>query len=391
MIRDTAIAATVADLIERHAARDDGAEFLRLIFPGEADRVLSYRELVQHARRWSEVYSNAGLARGDRIIVVLPHSLDLYAAYVGALLNGQVPAMFAFPSPKLSEQVYFATVGELIRGSHARAMVTYDDLRDKLRAREAAAVSDLAVFTAADAKAAAGSTRSVAVEPGDTAILQYSSGTTGIKKGVALSHRALLWQVANYARVIGASKQDRIVSWLPLYHDMGLIAAFFLPLIEKIPLVAMSPLDWVKRPAMWLHAASRNRGTLSWMPNFAFNFLARSVPDADLAGVDLSSMRGLVNCSEPVLAQSHDAFLGRFEPLGFRRDALAASYAMAENTFAVTSGGFGQPLAVEHIDARPAHRAAVWWSAPAVHCPTRRFRWSHRMAAFCRSGALARS
>ncbi|MGB8180779.1 MAG: AMP-binding protein, partial [Stellaceae bacterium] len=328
------------------------AEFLRLIFPGREDRVFAYADLVAEAGRWARVYARKGLKSGDRVIVTLPHSLALYAAYIGALFGGQVPAMFAFPSAKLSEEVYFATAGRLIAGSRAKLLVAERTLGDALHTRAADAIKGVHLVTPEDADAERpGFVEPPVVKADDTAFLQYSSGTTGIKKGVVLSHRALLWQVAAYGDAIGAGPTDRVVTWLPLYHDMGLIAAFFLPLLHKIPIVAMSPHDWVVRPALWLQAVTQHRGTLAWMPNFAFSFLARSVPEAELTGLDLSSLRGLVNCSEPVMAASHTAFLARFASRGFRSEALAASYAMAENTFAVTSAGFGQPPLVEHIDS----------------------------------------
>ncbi|MCA9245313.1 MAG: AMP-binding protein, partial [Phycisphaerales bacterium] len=172
----------------------------------------------------------------------------------------------------------------------------------------------------------------------------YSSGTTGRKKGVMISHRALRSQINAYARAIDLRDGDLIVSWLPLYHDMGLIACLLLPLMTRTPLVAMCPFAWARRPAMWPRGVSRFGGTLSWLPNFAYSFMARSIAEADLDGVSLKSLRGVVNCSEPVLAASHDAFCARFAPYGFNKAALATSYAMAENTFAVTSAGFGTPV-----------------------------------------------
>ena len=337
---------TVADVVLRRAAETDESEFLRLIVPGQPDESLNYRELVARAATWAARYADEGVEAGDRVLVILHHSVDLYAAYLGALLGGQVPAMFAFPSPKLSEAQYFETVGALIRSAHARLVVTYDELANKLRTREADALGNARVLTpdARPGGAVAELPDPPRVDPESGAFLQYSSGTTGLKKGVVVSHRALLWHVSSYGDTIGAGRGDRIVSWLPLYHDMGLITCFFLPLIRGIPLVAMSPFDWVARPALWPRAVSDHRGTLSWLPNFAYSFMASRLRDADLTGVDLSSLRGVVNCSEPVLAHSHAAFLERFAPYGVGDDQLATSYAMAENTFAVTSGGFGTPL-----------------------------------------------
>jgi len=185
---------------------------------------------------------------------------------------------------------------------------------------------------------------------GDALFLQFSSGTTGLKKGVAVSAKALLWQVDTYADRIGLREGDRIASWLPLYHDMGLIACFFLPLLRGVPLVAMSPFEWVAHPEMLLDAVTRHRASLAWLPNFAYNLLAARAGAA--AGADLSSLRALINCSEPVLESSHRLFLERFAPVGLRREALASCYALAENTFAVTSGGIERPLATETRDGR---------------------------------------
>jgi len=344
-------ATTVQAVIRAHAAADDGSEFLRLVESGGEDSVRSYAELVDEADRWAAFYAAAGLGPGDRVIVVLRHSVELYAAYLGAILGGQLPAMFAFPSPKLSEDEYFRTIGSLLRGARARMLVTYPELAQRLAARAGDELGDTPVVTPDAVPATpAVALPEPAVGPEDDVLLQYSSGTTGLKKGVVVSHRALLWQIDAYGEAIGAGPGDRIVSWLPLYHDMGLIACLFLPLLRRVPLVAMSPFDWVSRPAMWPRAVSEHGGTLSWLPNFAYSFMALNVADRDLEGVDLSSLRGVVNCSEPVLSASHDAFVERFAPHGMTRDRLAVSYAMAEDTFAVTSAGFGTPVVVDHVD-----------------------------------------
>ncbi len=207
-----------------------------------------------------------------------------------------------------------------------------------------------AAFVSPSDKTAGASGISATPVPDDIAFLQYSSGTTGLKKGVAITHRALLWQIDAYAEAIGMRDRDVVVSWLPLYHDMGLIACLFFPLLRRVPLVALSPFDWVRRPGLLLRAVSDFRGTLCWLPNFAFSFLARNVSQRDLEGIDLSSLRGVVNCSEPISASSHRAFLKVFVPRGLRPDSIAASYALAENTFAVTSGGFGKSVVEDTID-----------------------------------------
>jgi acyl-CoA synthetase (AMP-forming)/AMP-acid ligase II len=177
---------------------------------------------------------------------------------------------------------------------------------------------------------------------------------------------------------------DKIASWLPLYHDMGLIAAFYLPLVYGVPVVQLSPIEWVSAPVSLLQQVSRERATACWLPNFAYNLLADRTRDEDLEGVRLDSLRLLVNCSEPVRAESHAKFARRFERWGLRPGALTACYAMAETTFAVTQtrpGAPARPLAVDRGElargnvvpvADPAAgRVCVSSGAPISGCQVR--------------------
>jgi fatty-acyl-CoA synthase len=141
-----------------------------------------------------------------------------------------------------------------------------------------------------------------------------------------------------------------VVSWLPLYHDMGLIAGFLLPIVSGIPLVLASPFDWVRAPWRLLQAVSTYRGTLSWLPNFAYNFCAQKIREGSMEGIDLSSWRAVINCSEPVRWESHRAFYERFRRHGLRMAALQTSYAMAENVFGVTQSDLSREPTVLQID-----------------------------------------
>ena len=344
------------DILLRNYEQDSDRTFLRLLHLRRPVETYTYRQVLDRAAQWWGVYESLNIKQGEHVVIILKHSLDLYAAFLGALLHGSIPAMFAFPSQKFSEQEYFATIGELLENADAQVLVTYTDLATQLCTLTPDAVQGRAVCTAdrlagirpeslVERRAMVGS-RSV----DRVAFLQYSSGTTGIKKGVAISHRALLWQIDHYAHSIEARSSDCIVSWLPLYHDMGLIACFLLPFLKAIPLVAMCPFEWAQRPAMWTTAVSQHRATLSWLPNFAYNHMVRSITDAELQQCDLSSLRGVVNCSEPILPDTHRRFVERFSRFGFSPSALATSYAMAENTFAVTSGGFGASVKEDAID-----------------------------------------
>jgi acyl-CoA synthetase (AMP-forming)/AMP-acid ligase II len=191
----------------------------------------------------------------------------------------------------------------------------------------------------------------------DIVLLQHSSGSTGLKKGVALSNRAVLRQIEAYAPALSLAEDDHIASWLPLYHDMGLIACAVLPAVCGTPVTALSALHWVTRPASLLRAIHGGRCTLAWLPNFAYEFLAARVRASDLDGLRLDTMRAWINCSEPTLAQSHRRFLERFHAAGVRAETLWTCYASAETTFAVTQSNAGAPARVERV-AREAFRAA---------------------------------
>jgi acyl-CoA synthetase (AMP-forming)/AMP-acid ligase II len=197
------------------------------------------------------------------------------------------------------------------------------------------------------------------VLPSDPLLLQHSSGTTGLQKPVLLSHRAVLDHVTRYSRAIAVSETDKIVSWLPLYHDMGLIAAFHLPLALGVPTVQISPFEWVLAPSLLLEVIAKERGTISWLPNFAYDMMAEKIPDEDLTGIDLSSWRLLINCSEPVREESHAKFVGRFAPYGLQVSALSTCYAMAETTFAVTQSAPGHTPPVLAADRAELSKGRV--------------------------------
>ncbi len=303
-----------------------------------------------NAAAYARALQEIGVQPEDLVILVLRHSQTLLYAFWGAMYLGAIASIFPFLTEKLDPEQYRQRVKALVAHSAARAVITFPEFVDELRAllKE----TGCRVLSSAEVPFQPG--QSVREETfwqnpsGDKiAFLQHSSGTTGLQKGVALSHRAVLNQVQAYSEAITLTPADKIVSWLPLYHDMGLIAGFVMPLVAGIPLVLMSPFTWVRSPRILLQAVSRHRATLTWLPNFAYNHSVRAVRPRDLEGVDLSSLRAVINCSEPVRLDSHQAFLERFRAYGFCEQALSSCYAMAENTFAVTQHPTG---AAPHVD-----------------------------------------
>lgn len=314
----------------------------------------TYRALFERAINFATALLRSDVQPGEVVIIILPHGLDLICSFFGAVLAGAVPSFMPFLTEKLSPDQYRSSLSALFQVAKPAATITYSEfLPEVMRARgdtstprEILVADEIMANHTDDASKLPG----LRTSSEDIVLLQHSSGTTGLQKGVALSHRSVFNQLNSYGKAIKLSTKDVIVSWLPLYHDMGLIAGFLMPILQRIPLVLMSPFDWVRAPARLLRAISTYRGTLSWLPNFAYNFCAQKIRDRDLENVDLSSLRAVINCSEPVYWSSHMMFLERFSAYGFNPEALATSYAMAENVFAVTQGGIEAHLVTETID-----------------------------------------
>lgn len=295
---------------------------------------VSRAEFLRSITAYGAALRAIGIQPRDLVIIAHTQDLESVFAFWGAMLIGAIPSMFATLTEKLDPEIYMANMTELVALSGVRAVLTTDEFAPKLAERVACPV-----YGSAALLERAGEGRELppyAPDPDEIAFLQHSSGTTGLQKGVALSHRAVLNHLASYSEAIALDEQDVIVSWLPLYHDMGLIAGFLMPLVQGIHLVLMSPFEWVKSPALLFRAIDQYKGTLCWLPNFAYNHCARRIRQRDLEGLELASMRMFINCSEPVYAESHALFAERFAALGVVPEMLAVSYAMAENTFAVT-------------------------------------------------------
>ncbi len=354
-------ASTLPGRLAELAESAPGRESLRVIAPGEADLTLTRAGFFSAARAAADRLAEAGVGPGDLVILIQRDVAALAMCFFGASLTGAIPSIMPFQTEKLHPDRYRAAMSALIDLSGPRAVITESTLRDDVAALLPNDGPRLIALDRADLlDAAHPPTINPAIDPESIALLQHSSGTTGLQKGVALSHRAIFEQIERYGAALGFSEDDVIVSWLPLYHDMGLIAGFLMPILGGARLVLMNPLDWVRAPHMLLRAISDHGGTLCWLPNFAYNFCAQKIRDDDLADVDLSSMRAFINCSEPIYAQSHDQFLQRFAPCGVERSMLHTSYAMAEAVFAVSQSDLGAPVSVDVVD-----RAALYTDGAA--------------------------
>jgi len=292
----------------------------------------NFAQVAESAGRAAAFLAGQGLRRGDVVLFLGTHHIDFYPAWLGCVWLGGIPTVLAEPTVRIDKQIYWARLGELIRRIEAWGVAA--DPRIKFEQQLAAIPRMFRFDEIADGIGPVPAP--ICPRPEDTLLLQHSSGTTGLQKGVMLSHEAVRRHAESYNRRLELSESDRIASWLPLYHDMGFIACFVNALWHGVPVVWLSPFEWVVNPALLLDAITQHRGTLAWLPNFAFAFLASRVRP-EPGRFDLSSLRCLINCSEPVTADAMQAFCDRFVPDGFRPEALQTCYAMAEIVFAVST------------------------------------------------------
>jgi len=345
---------TFSEVLRKNYQENPDRVILTMLEQGQNDKPITCRELIDNANAYSQLYKQSGILPGEVVILILQHGLDLIYAFWGAILYGAIPSIMPFLTEKLLPERYREGLSSLIEITKPTAIVTYPDFENEVRmvlekggvVRSIIVTSQVADGTPPDFDGLPG----LFCDSKDIVLLQHSSGTTGLQKGVALSHEAVFNQLESYSRAIQLTNSDVIVSWLPLYHDMGLIAGFLMPILTNTHLVIMSPFEWVRAPYRLMQSISKYRGTLTWLPNFAYNFCAQKVRDRHLEGVDLSSWRAVINCSEPMRWDSQQAFLERFARYGLRAAALQTCYAMAENVFAVTQGGVDSPVNVDQVN-----------------------------------------
>jgi fatty-acyl-CoA synthase len=347
-------------LIHALEAAPAGRPFVTAWIDEDQRETVTFAEFRRRARLLAEVLGDHGVTAGDRVIIIMPQGIPAMATFAGAMMLGAVPAFIAYPNFKVEPSKYRSGLAGVTANLSAKATVIDEGFPDEMLSHVSLGEGSK-LIRVGDGSGPGGDKG--LPDPGprgqDLAFIQHSAGTTGLQKGVALAHAAVLRQLEYLVQVLKIdASNDRVYSWLPLYHDMGLIACFMLPMVCHMPVVMQSPLDWVMHPETLLQIISEYRCTLAWLPNFAFQFVPRRTPQSRWRQYDLSSARALINCSEPVRASSMHEFQNAF---GLKSSALQSSYAMAENVFAVTQSDIDRPSGPARIWAdgqqfRKAHR-----------------------------------
>jgi len=338
-------ARTLLDVLDWHVATHPEREHIHFYRSFDQVDTLSYAGLQRGARTIAAGLIQRRLQPGQAVAIMLPTGLEFFHAFYGILLAGGVPVPLYPPARPSQIEDHLRRQAAILDSCQAPVLITVAAAKlvaHLVRAQVDTLHSVLTVDELQGDGSAPGATPPM-LRTNDVALLQYTSGSTGNPKGVVLTHANLLANIRAWTEAVRLNSSDVCVSWLPLYHDMGLIGAWLGSLYNACPLVLMSPLAFLARPQAWLWAIHRHRGTVTAAPNFAFELCLRRIDEAELAGLDLSSWRLAANGAEPVSPDTMERFCARFAAYGFRRAAMAPVYGLAECTvgLAVSPPGRG--------------------------------------------------
>lgn len=316
-----------------------GAQEEHLEFSGE--------EILKRARELAAPYAKTA---GSRVVLLLlPHSPELFLLHLGLVIEGACPAILPWPTSRMDAEKYYRNLIHQLRELPAGSLVTAPFLAEGLggllpypvygQAMTAASYLDLRVPEGIHVEGEQ-ATHAVGEDEAEALFLQFSGGTTGAQKAVVVTAKMLDEQLRSLREVLDFTAADGVASWLPLYHDMGLIACLWLPLWNQAPSMQFAASDWLLAPELLFRNLEQYKATFCWLPNFAFSYLAQRAPDMT-GSYDLGHVRGFVSCSEPVRLKSIREFQAAFGQWKVAPGAVQASYAMAETVFAVTQTELG--------------------------------------------------
>ncbi|MGZ9014117.1 MAG: AMP-binding protein, partial [Burkholderiales bacterium] len=353
-------AATLIEALEWHVRRHGDRTHIVFLSDGGEEEI-SYGKLATQAARVAAGLQALGLEARQTVAIMLPTSADYFYTYFGILLAGGIPVPI-YPPARMSQiEEHVRRHAGILANAQTAVLVTVPEAMPVARLLEAHVPGIRRIVTAKTLSQSQGEVVSVAASPADIAFIQYTSGSTGNPKGVVLTHANLLANIRAMAVAVEATARDVFVSWLPLYHDMGLIGAWLGSLYVGFPLVVMSPLAFLTRPDRWLWAIHRFRGTLSAGPNFSYELCLKRIDDAQIAGLDLSTWRLAFNGAEAVSPDTVTRFSERYARYGLHPSAMTPVYGLAESSVGLLFPAAGRPALIDRIQREPfvTHRKAI--------------------------------
>lgn len=353
-------AETLTKILDWHVHQHGERTHLVLWHGDGEETSLTYRQVQSQALKVANVLVRASLQPGERVAIMLPTCVEFFAAFFGVLYAGGVPTPIYPPARPSQIEEHLKRQASILRNAQAVLLIAEKSTSAVARLLKLQ-VESLRDVVSVDELRHGPESEILELAADSTALLQYTSGSTGDPKGVVLSHSNMLANIRAMGEAMEAGPTDVFVSWLPLYHDMGLIGAWLGSLYFAAPLVVMSPLMFIVRPEQWLWAIHRHRATLSASPNFGFGLCLHKIQDRTISGLDLSSLRMVANGSEAVLPDTIRQFSDRFAKYGFRPEAMAPVYGLAENAVGLAFPPPGRAPIIDRVD-----RAALMQQARAL-------------------------
>lgn len=342
-------AQTLIEVLEWHVQTHPQRAHIQIYTDQGDGELLDYQSLYDGAQAVAAGLQKLGLLPGEAVTIMLPTSKEYFFSFFGILLAGGIPVPIYPPARPTQLEDHLRRHTRILGNCRAVSMITVSEAKRVALILQSQLETLQHIITVDELLAAKGGFIKPAIATQDTAFLQYTSGSTGTPKGVVLSHANLLANIRAMGDRVQANSSDVFVSWLPLYHDMGLIGAWLGSLYYGALLVVMSPLSFLARPQRWLQAIHRYHGTLSAAPNFGYELCLRRLQDADLEGLDLSSWRAAFNGAEAVSPGTVVQFPQRFSHYGFRADAMMPVYGLAESSVGLAFPPLGQGVRIDRI------------------------------------------
>jgi acyl-CoA synthetase (AMP-forming)/AMP-acid ligase II len=299
---------------------------------------MTWGETCRDAFRYARVLRDRGVEPGDRVVIMLPTCPEYFPTFFGVMAAGAIPVPVYPPTNLKKLGQFLHTLRGVFNDSGASTIIAWKTVKPILGQALAGAPGVRHVVMMEELREEDGpDIAAPGIDPAETAMIQYTSGSTDAPKGVQLSHLNLLHNVQNIERTLQLDpERDVCVSWLPLYHDMGLIGVMMGALYSEVQLVLMAPQTFLMRPRLWLRAISDHGATITVAPNFAYNLCVSRISEKAAEGLDLSSLRVAMCGAEPIRAETYQSFVERFSAYGLRRDVFLPAYGLAESTVGTT-------------------------------------------------------
>lgn len=342
-------AQTLIDVLEWHVKHHPDRLHIRILGDEEEQDTLTYKQLWDGAVKVAAGLQQKGVQAGETIAIMLPSGKEYFFSFFAILLTGAIPVPIYPPARRSQLEDHLRRHSGILNNCRASVLVTVPEAKVIAQLLKSQVESLRDIVTVTDLTSQGENYTRPVIGPYEIAFLQYTSGSTGNPKGVVLTHANLLANIRSMGEAVEADSSDIFISWLPLYHDMGLIGAWLGSMYFAMTFIVMSPLTFLTRPQRWLWAIHHYRGTLSASPNFGYELVLKRFDDSDLGDLDLTSWRCAFNGAEPVSPDTINRFVTRFKPVGFRPETMMPVYGLAEASVGLAFSPLHHPPRIDCV------------------------------------------